>query len=84
MHTMSTHTVALDEEAYELLRRAKKTEESFSGTVKRLARPHRPLASFAGMWKDMTTKDREALERVYSSQRDADRRRAELIRKMWE
>jgi predicted CopG family antitoxin len=46
---MATHTVALDEEVYELLRRVRKPEESFSGAVKRLARPHRSLASFAGM-----------------------------------
>ncbi|NNN17878.1 MAG: type II toxin-antitoxin system VapC family toxin [Thermoplasmata archaeon] len=35
---MATRTVALDGEAYELLRRSKKSAESFSEVVKRLAR----------------------------------------------
>jgi len=80
---MASKTVALDSEAYALLKRQKKADESFSDAVKRLARPRRPLSSFAGMWKDMSPKERRELDRVYSSLHDADRRHAERIRRQW-
>lgn len=48
---METTSIALDREAYELLRQQKRPGESFSQTVKRLAGRRRPLASFAGAWK---------------------------------
>ncbi len=80
---MATKTVALDEEAYELLRRAKRSDESFSSTVKRLAHPRRPLSDFAGMWKDMAPKDRRGMQRVYSDLRAADERRAERVAARW-
>ncbi len=80
---MASKTVALDSEAYELLRRQKRGEESFSDAVKRLARPRRPIATFGGMWSDMTAKERSELNQTYSGLRDADRRRAEKIRQSW-
>jgi predicted CopG family antitoxin len=78
---MASKTVALDTEAYELLRRQKREEESFSDAVKRLARPRRPITSFGGMWKDMSEKERKELDLTYSKLHDADRRRAERLRK---
>jgi len=80
---MATKTVALDTEAYEMLRRQKRADESFSDAVKRLARPRRPISEFAGMWSDLTPKERRALETVYTAQRDADRRRSQRILQMW-
>jgi len=80
---MATKTVALDEEAYELLKRQKKGEESFSDAVKRLARPRRPITSFAGIWSDMSEPERKSIDQVYASQRKADRRREDKIRKLW-
>ena len=80
---MASKTVALDSEAYELLKRQKRTDESFSDAVKRLARPRRPLSSFAGMWRDLSAKERKELEQAYSAVQDADRRRSERIRRMW-
>jgi predicted CopG family antitoxin len=80
---MSSKTVALDSEAYELLKRQKKDEESFSDTVKRLARPRRPISSFGGMWSDMSEKERKELDRTYSNLRAADQRRTEKIRRLW-
>lgn len=80
---MASKTVALDTEAYELLRRQKRPEESFSDAVKRLARPRRPITSFGGMWSDMSVKERKELDRTYADLRDADRRRSEKIRKSW-
>lgn len=80
---MASKTVALDPEAYELLKRQKRADESFSDAVKRLARPRRPITAFAGMWGDLSEKERKALDRTYSGMRDADRRRTERIRRMW-
>ena len=80
---MGAKTVALDTEAYDFLRRQKRPDESFSDAVKRLARPRRPLTSFAGMWADLTAKERKALEEAYTEIRDADRRRSERIRQIW-
>ena len=80
---MASKTVALDAEAYELLRRQKKGDESFSDAVKRLARPHKPLTSFAGMWKDLSRKERRDLDRVYSELHEADRRHTQAIRTKW-
>ncbi len=54
---MDTTTIALDREAYALLRDAKRVGESFSQTVKRLARSRTPLSHFAGSWSDLTEKE---------------------------
>ena len=80
---MASKTVALDEEAYELLKRQKKGDESFSDAVKRLARPRRPISAYGGMWSDLTEKERKSLDTVYANARGADRRRMEKIRQMW-
>jgi len=80
---MSARTVALDDEAYLLLKRAKRSDESFSDAVKRLARTRRPLSEFAGSWADMTTSERRELDRVYRESRVADQRRSERIRRSW-
>jgi predicted CopG family antitoxin len=80
---MATKTVALDTEAYELLKRQKRPDESFSEAVKRLARPRRPIVDFAGMWADLTAKERRELDHAYGGLRDADRRRTEMIRQRW-
>lgn len=81
---MATRTVALDSESYELLRRNKRADESFSDVVKRLAKPRRPITDFVGMWRGMSAKERAEMDRVYHAMREADRRRAELIRRAWD
>ena len=54
MVTVETTSIALDREAYDLLRQHKRPGESFSQTVKRLAGKRRPLASFSGAWKGVS------------------------------
>jgi predicted CopG family antitoxin len=76
---MPSRTVTLDDEAYRRLKARKRSKESFSDTVKRLARPRRPLSDFAGMWSDLTVKERKELDRVFSGMRKADARRAALL-----
>jgi predicted CopG family antitoxin len=80
---MAAKTVALDEEAYKLLKRQKRANETFSDAVKRLARPRVPLTAFAGAWADLSKKERRGLDLVYAAYRDADRRRLDRIRRHW-
>jgi predicted CopG family antitoxin len=53
---METTSIALDREAYDLLRSQKRPGESFSQVVKRLAGTRRPLASCVGAWRDLPEK----------------------------
>lgn len=72
---MATKTVALDEEAYEMLRREKRPDESFSDVVKRVARKRKPLTDFAGVWKDYPAADFEKFQEWRRWSRQADVRR---------
>ncbi len=80
---MSAHTVALDAEAYEALKRLKKPDETFSEVVKRISTRHRPLADFAGLWKDLPRRERRQLEASYRLVREADQRRAKKLDELW-
>ena len=71
---MVARTVALDEEAYGLLRSRKRPEETFSDVVKRIARPRRPLTDFVGIWSSDSTKERAAFDQLRRTLRE-DRRR---------
>jgi predicted CopG family antitoxin len=73
--SMATKPVALDTEAYDLLKRQKKPGESFSAVVKRLAVPRRPLTDFIGIWKDLPQDELKAMKREIRRGRDLDRRR---------
>lgn len=77
---MATRTVALDDEAYGLLKAQKRGQESFSEAVKRLARPRKPITAFAGIWSDLSATQRKKLDRVYSAMKAADTRRADRLR----
>lgn len=74
---MVVKTVALDEEAYGLLRTRKRPEETFSDVVKRIARPQRPLTDFIGIWSSDDPKDRARLDELRARLRVE--RRAPLI-----
>jgi predicted CopG family antitoxin len=50
---MPVKTVNLSADAYEALASLKREGESFSEVVRRLTRKNRPLAEFAGAWKDV-------------------------------
>ena len=77
---MDVKTIALDREAYELLRRRKRKDESFSDAVKRLARETRPLSGFSGVWKKrLSDADLAAIEKAILRGRDADRERTRKL-----
>lgn len=83
-YRMASHTVALDGEAYASLKAQKRAGESFSDVVKRISKPRQSILEFAGAWKDLPAKDWHALQESYRRTRDADRRRTEKLRRIWE
>lgn len=78
---MAQKTIAVDEEAYRLLRREKKGEESFSDVVKRLARRPRSILEFAGAWKKMPPEDLRRIEEAFRKGRQLDLERQERLLK---
>lgn len=80
---METKTIALDREAYDLLRQRKGKGESFSDAVKRLARRRRPLSSFAGIWTGMTKEERKRIGEALRRGRELDRARAAGLLDRW-
>jgi predicted CopG family antitoxin len=72
---MTATTIALDNEAYESLKSAKRPGESFSATVKRLARQRKPLSSFAGSWGHLRPREIEALRETVLTTRAGERAR---------
>ncbi len=80
---MPTKTIALDVQAYELLRDQKHEGESFSDVVKRIAGKRRSLLDFAGAWKDMPKKDLDRIREFLRRGRELDRERMEeLIKRL--
>ncbi|MFZ1023738.1 MAG: antitoxin VapB family protein [Thermoplasmata archaeon] len=80
---MDTTTIALDREAYELLRNAKLPGESFSKTVKRLARTRTPLSHFAGSWSELDPADVEAMRSSVLAGRRVARKKSNRVQKGW-
>ena len=80
---METKTIALDREAYELLKNQKAEGESFSDVVKRIARKRRSILDFAGAWKDVPTKELDMIREFLRRGRELDLARTEsLIKRM--
>ena len=78
---METTSIAVDREAYDLLRSQKRPGESFSQVVKRLAKNRRPLASFVGAWKELPDKTFREIEANRKRLRDLDEQRFERLMK---
>lgn len=72
---MSPKTVALDEESYDLLAKEKRTGETFSETVKRLATRKGSILDYWGMWNELTEPEAEVVRslRVSGRKRDLER-----------
>ena len=80
---MSSHTVALDSDAYAALKALKRADESFSEVVKRVTRPWKPILEVAGAWKDLTPRERRELDQFYRRLAEANRVHDEKIKKRW-
>jgi predicted CopG family antitoxin len=76
---METTSIAVDREAYDLLRSQKRPGESFSQVVKRLAKNRRPLASFVGAWRDLPEKTLREIQASRKRLRDLDEQRFERL-----
>jgi len=61
---MGTKVISIMDDAYELLRKNKKPDESFSEVIRRLVPKKRNIMEFAGAWADMT--DAEAAQMIYN------------------
>ena len=63
---MTTKTITIMEDAYEMLNRLKKGDESFSEVIRGLAKSRRgsveAVLECAGLWKDMPDKDIEEMK----------------------
>ncbi len=81
MPNMENTSIAVDREAYDLLRGQKRPGESFSQVVKRLAGNRRPLASFVGAWKDLPEKTLREIQAERKRVRDLDEERFERLLK---
>lgn len=69
---MAAKTVALDDEAYALLRERKRSSETFSDVVKRVARPRRPLTDFIGAWAGDSKAEATEFDRARADLRKRD------------
>lgn len=76
---METTSIALDRDAYDLLRGQKRPGESFSQVVKRLAGNRRRLSSFVGAWKDMPEKTLREIQAERKRLRELDEVRFERL-----
>ena len=72
---MTAKMVALDQEAYDRLKRMKGPGESFSDVVKRVTAKRRPLTDFAGIWKDYPKEEFDRFEQWRRWSREEDIRR---------
>ena len=79
---MENKTIALDQEAYALLKSHKKGAESFSDVVKRHFRPRRKLSEIVGAWIDLSEREKRVLAEDRKSGKEADHRRSERVRRM--
>ncbi|MFZ0830793.1 MAG: antitoxin VapB family protein [Thermoplasmata archaeon] len=78
---MENTSIALDREAYDLLRDQKRPGESFSQVVKRLAGRRRPLASFVGAWADLPARTLREIQSERKRMRALDETRFARLQK---
>ena len=77
---MTAKTVALDPEAYAMLRRQRRSGETFSDAVRRLSGRRRSILDFAGIWKDIPDAD---LARIRTFLKEGRRRDPERIERLF-
>jgi len=58
---MTSKTISVSEDAYELLKKMKLKNESFTETIRRLAKRRR-IMDCAGLWSDVPEEEMKALE----------------------
>jgi len=58
---MATKTITIMEDAYELLKRRKGPDESFTEVIRKMDAGKGRLSDYAGAWKDMTDEEEKAM-----------------------
>jgi len=60
---MATKTIAIMDDAYQLLAQRKHKNESFSDVIRKLAGKKTDIMKFAGVWKDISETDAEDMKK---------------------
>lgn len=60
--SMATKTISILNEVYERLLALKRQDESFSDELRRLTETKGSILEFAGIWKDMGSKEAEEMK----------------------
>ena len=60
---MATKTIAIMDDAYELLVQRKHKDESFSEVIRKLAGKKIDVMKFAGVWKDVSERDADEMKK---------------------
>lgn len=76
---MTPKTVALDEESYDLLSREKRTGETYSDTVRRLASRKGSIIDLWGMWSEMSKSEVEVVRALRTKGRKRDQERMATV-----
>ena len=60
---MSTKTITIMEDAYELLAKKKAEGESFSDVIRRVVSKEKDIMQFAGAWKHISDKEADQMKK---------------------
>ncbi len=60
---MASKTISVTEEVYDMLKKEKLPDESFSETLTRLVRDSGKISDFAGAWADLTEEEFASIEK---------------------
>ena len=71
---MGTKTITIMDDAYELLVRNKKKDESFSDVVRREFSKKGSILDLAGAWSDLSDKDTKEMENAVKKSREYTRK----------
>jgi len=71
---MGTKTITIMDDAYELLVRNKKKDESFSDVVRREFSKKGSILDLAGAWSDLSDKDVKEMENAVKKSREYTRK----------
>ncbi|MBS3102948.1 antitoxin VapB family protein [Candidatus Woesearchaeota archaeon] len=71
---MATKTISIMDDAYELLVRNKKKDESFTDVIRREFSKKGSILDLAGAWSDLSDNDIEEMENAIKKSREYTRR----------
>ena len=71
---MGTKTITIMDDAYELLSRNKRKDESFSDVVRREFSKKGSILDLAGAWSDLSDKDAMEMEKAVKKSREYTRK----------